>query len=575
MSISSGAAAATIASSAANSGVERWLDRLSASHARAALVLILLSLAAFLPGFASIQPMDRDEPRFAQATKQMLESGDYVAIRFQDEARNKKPVGIYWLQAAAVGAAERLGVPQARTTIALYRLPSLVGAICAVLLTYWACLAFLKRREAFLAAALMAATILLGVEARLAKTDAVLTACCIAMMGGLARAYLARVRPGGAGRLDGAALALFWGGLALSILVKGPVGPMIVGLPMLALSIRERSARWLGVLRPWLGLAVVIVAVLPWFIAIAIETKGAFFAEAVGKDMLGKVGTGQERHWGPPGTYFIAFFGTAWPLAPFAAIAAQTLWRDRRDDAVAFGLAWIIPAWLVFEAIPTKLPHYVLPLYPAVALLTVRALVKGDLGPQRPFAVPAMLLLPLIPALALAGVPVAGYQLDHFIPWTGLPVLAVALGLCVVGWHSFRGADVWRSAVLAIVAAVVFVIGILGITQRDLRALKLSPRLAEAIAGAKCDRPEVVTAGYREPSLVFLIGTDLAMSDGRGAADFLKGGGCRVALVSNAEEPAFRARLVEIGATAPLLTRVSGFNINGGKRIEIGVFGGG
>src|SRR5262245_26590843 len=70
------------------------------SHARAIAVLLVVALLSFLPGFFSIPPIDRDEARFAQATKQMLENGDYVDIRFQDEVRYKKPVGIYWLQAA-------------------------------------------------------------------------------------------------------------------------------------------------------------------------------------------------------------------------------------------------------------------------------------------------------------------------------------------------------------------------------------------------------------------------------------------------------------------------------------------
>ena len=82
-------------------------------------------LISFLPGFFNIPPVDRDEARFAQATKQMIESGDYIDIRFQDEVRYKKPVGIYWLQAGVVRAAEALGVPQARSTIWLYRIPSL------------------------------------------------------------------------------------------------------------------------------------------------------------------------------------------------------------------------------------------------------------------------------------------------------------------------------------------------------------------------------------------------------------------------------------------------------------------
>src|SRR5215831_889029 len=141
------------------------------SHGRAIAMLMLVSLLAFLPGFFQIPPVDRDEARFAQATKQMIESGDYVDIRFQDENRYKKPVGIYWMQAAAVKVGEALGTPRAHTRIFLYRLPSLIGATGAVLMTYWAALAFVSRRAAVLAAVMMATSILLGVEARLAKTD--------------------------------------------------------------------------------------------------------------------------------------------------------------------------------------------------------------------------------------------------------------------------------------------------------------------------------------------------------------------------------------------------------------------
>ena len=125
----------------------------------------------------------------------MIETGDYVDIRFQDEVRYKKPVGIYWLQAGVVEAADALGVPNARTTIWLYRIPSLIGAIGAVLLTYWTALAFVSRRAALLAALMMASSILLGVEARLAKTDAMLLLTVVAAMGAMARVYLGERRP--------------------------------------------------------------------------------------------------------------------------------------------------------------------------------------------------------------------------------------------------------------------------------------------------------------------------------------------------------------------------------------------
>src|SRR5438105_10748979 len=95
-------------------------------------LLVALCLAFYLPGIAAIPPLDRDEARFAQATRQMLESGDFLRIRFQDEARNKKPAGIYWLQAATVAAFSTAESP----AIWPYRLPSLLGAMAAVLLIF-------------------------------------------------------------------------------------------------------------------------------------------------------------------------------------------------------------------------------------------------------------------------------------------------------------------------------------------------------------------------------------------------------------------------------------------------------
>src|SRR5919108_1175965 len=159
------------------------LDFALASDARAALTLLVVAFLFFLPGFFSIPPTDRDEARFAQATKQMLETGDYVDIRFQDEVRYKKPVGIYWLQAASVKAGRALGARNALTTIWLYRIPSLIGAVGAVLLTYWCALALVPRRAALFAALMMASCVLLGMERLLAKTDAMLLAMIVAAMG--------------------------------------------------------------------------------------------------------------------------------------------------------------------------------------------------------------------------------------------------------------------------------------------------------------------------------------------------------------------------------------------------------
>src|SRR6202158_4270351 len=166
------------------------IDFVTGSHVRAVAFLTLCGLLLILPGFFNIPPIDRDEARFAQATKQMVESGDFVDIRFQDEVRYKKPVGVYWLQAAAVETASALGLPRAQVRVWLYRVPSLIGAIGAVLLTYWTALAFVTRRGAVLAGLILGSSVLLGVEARLAQTDAMLLPPAVVAWGALARVYL-------------------------------------------------------------------------------------------------------------------------------------------------------------------------------------------------------------------------------------------------------------------------------------------------------------------------------------------------------------------------------------------------
>ena len=552
--------------------IDRFSAFLTASHARACAFLLLLSLAAFLPGLTTLQPVDRDEPRFAQATKQMLETGDYVDIRFQGEARHKKPVGIYWLQAGAVKAGEALGVPQARTQIWLYRIPSLLGAIATVLLSYWALLAFLARRYALLGAALMAGAVLLGVEARIAKTDAVLAACAVASMGALARVWLDWTRslafvPGRRNWL------VFWGATALGLLIKGPIVPMVWGLAILVLSLRERSFRWLKPLRFGPGILLCLIVVLPWFAAIMIKTGGHFFAESVGQDMLGKVAEGQEKHWGPPGLYLLFFFATYWPAAAFAAMAIPFAWMRRKEPQVAFLLAWIVPSWLVFEAVPTKLPHYVLPLYPAITALLLLALINGGIDRWRRGAVATACLVVIVP-LALMIVLIGGnWRLDHAVPWLALPVFALMLiaGISVVA--AFRRLDLEGALWRCVIASLLLTFAVYPFAIESLRSLKISPRLADAARSVGCADPAVMTLGYREPSLVFLTGTDLAMAPtGAEAANFLNQPGCRIAFVEARFGDEFQKALAALPAKPRLVTTINGFNINGGKLLSMAVY---
>jgi 4-amino-4-deoxy-L-arabinose transferase-like glycosyltransferase len=557
---------------------EAFIDAIVARFGVAPL-LVIVTLVMMLPGFFTLPPMDRDEPRFAQASKQMLETSDFVAIRFGAEARNKKPVGIHWLQATAVKVGESLGVPDARRQVWLYRVPSLLGAICAVLLTYWAALALVTRPYAALAALFLAAAPLLGVEARLATTDAVLLATVAAAMGVLARIYLAHA---GRERSRLGLAVLFWTAIGVGILIKGPITPLVAALPALILSIKERSGRWLRALRPLPGLILCLLLVSPWFILIVLQTKGAFLSDAVGHDLLGKVGGDQEGHGAPPGFYFLTFWLTGWPLAPFVLLAAPAAWRNRREPAVGFLLAWVIPTWLAFEIFHTKLVHYALPIFPGLAILAVYGLEQAarQARPARAAGAWALFLLLALLPVAVLGLAIAGQNRVWALGGTGIActgiALLAALALAWLARAALLRAEFRRAGLLAVLAGVpvyVLVYGYL-LMPRVAPALDVSPRLAEAARvalGPACADPLYATVGDREPSLMFATNAQLLMTDPEGAAHFLGDGGCRVAFVDRRNDAAFRAAL---DGTVPIreATRITGLAVNGGTALDIGVF---
>jgi len=551
-------------------GLGAVLDYACASHRRAALVLIVLAMLSFLPGFFQIPPVDRDEARFAQATKQMVESGNYVDIRFQNEVRYKKPVGIYWLQAAVVKTADVLRMPDADTTIWLYRIPSLLGATGAVLLTYWCALAFVPRRAALLAAMMMASSILLGVEARLAKTDAVLLFTIVAAMGAMARVYLAERRaPGSATNWTWP--AIFWTAVSGGILIKGPLILMVAGLAAVTLAICDRNARWMKAMRPLPGVLWMILLVLPWFVAIVARSGNSFFAQSLGHDMFDKVISGQEAHGAPPGYYFLLFWVTFWPGAVLAGLAAPAVWKARRESGTRFLLAWLVPSWIVFEAVMTKLPHYVLPLYPAIAILIAGALDKDSLvrGHWLTKGTVGWFLFPV--AIGIGGVVmsiVIGSDLN-ILAW---PFAAAALILGLFAWRLYDADGAERALARGIVASVLIAFAVYGVIFPSLPALFPAPLIAEQIAATDCKKPHVASAGYEEPSLVFLLGTDTRFSDGAGAAEFLRQKPCRFALIDAHNERSFVQRADAVALRYDRVGSVEGYNVSIGRPVAISIF---
>src|SRR6516164_9518651 len=532
------------------------------SHARAAAVLLVVALLGFLPGFFSIPPIDRDEARFAQATKQMVESGDYIDIRFQDEVRYKKPVGIYWLQAGVVKTASALGFPHALTTIWLYRIPSLIGAIAAVLLTYWDALAFVSRRAAVLAGLMMASCVLLGVERLIAKTDAMLLMTVVAAMCAMARAYLWQERE----RLDASSAwttaAVFWTALAAGVLLKGPLIVMVV----------DRSASWVLSLKPLAGIVWLAILVLPWFLAIIGRAGEAFLAESVGGDLLGKVLASQESHGAPPGYYFILFWVTFWPGATLAALATPAVWRARSEPAIKFLLAWLVPSWLVLELVMTKLPHYVLPLYPAIAIL-IAGVIDARALSRKPFLARGTIwwfVVPLVAGVAgIGALAVIGRQFG-LLAW---PLLGAAVVMGFLAWWLYQADGAEHGLLRAVAAAILSAIALFGVIVPSLGQLFPSATLARILRESGCAHPQAAAAvGYQEPSLVFLAGTSTRLTDTLGAAEFLRGGECRFAFIEAREERSFAQRAEALGVRYSAGPRFDAINISNGRPITIAVF---
>ena len=557
------------------------VDFAVASHRNAVAVLLLVALIGFLPGFFSTPPIDRDEARFAQATKQMVESGDYIDIRFQDEVRYKKPVGIYWLQAAVVKSAQALGFRAAVSTIWLYRIPSLLGAIGAVLLTYWAALVLVSRRAAMLAGLMMASCVLLGFERLIAKTDAMLLFATVAAMGALARAYMSGAAADGAGGALAPAqswriAAVFWTGLAVGVLLKGPMIVMVVGLAIVALVVVDRSWsggmwRWLLALKPLAGVVWLAALVLPWFLAIIARSGDAFFADSVGQDLASKLFAGQESHGAPPGYYFALFWFTFWPGATLAALATPAVWRARWEPATKFLLAWLVPSWLVLEIVMTKLPHYVLPLYPAIAILIAGVVDKGLLS-RKPILVWGAIWWFVVPMVAgLAGIvalAVIGRQFG-FLVW---PLIGAAAVMGFLAWRLYEVDGAEHSLLRGVTAALLTGVALFALILPSLSQLFPAPQLARILRESGCADPVAASVGYEEPSLVFLAGTQTRLTDTAGAAEFLRGGPCRFAFIESRQEKSFAQRAEAIGLRYTGGPRVEAINVSIGQPVTIAVY---
>ena len=537
------------------------MEKLTGGY-RPYLLLSLLCLFLYLPGLASVPPLDRDESRFIQASRQMLETGDFVRIQFQGEMRAKKPVGAYWLQAASVS----LFADKTTRETWPSRLPSALAAWAAVLMTFAYGRQMFGRETALLGSALLASCLILVTEAHQGKADALLLATAVATMGPLSRFYMASK---GAAPAPGILTALvFWVAIGITILVKGPVIPAVILLAVLTLVIADKQAAWLVGLRPLTGIIVAAAIAAPWFAAISQATGGAFVGEAVKGDLLPKLLGAQESHGGWPGTYLALALVTMWPASLFLLPGLLAAWEQRVRPQVRFCLAWAGPAWIMFELVPTKLPHYPLPTYPALCLLMAAAIL-GAAPVLFHRAIKLWYGLWCLVALALASVVVAapvmlgeGFALMS-IP-SALAILLLGGATAFLAMQGRMRATALAGLVLAVSSFQVIFEGVLPHLDR----MFVSRAAAELVAIRPHHGP-VVVAGYAEPSLVFLLGTDTVLSNGTSAAINLTKGPAYLSLVSDREETEFQAAAAKALVKPVVVGVVKGFNYSRGKPVTL------
>jgi 4-amino-4-deoxy-L-arabinose transferase-like glycosyltransferase len=425
-------------------------------------VLVTACLVLFVAATSSQSVMDRDEARFALAVKEMSERGDWLVPSNFGEPRYNKPILCYWL---ALGSTRILGMNEAAL-----RLPSALCGVLTVLMTMAIATRMRGRRVARIAGVVTATAFYLVLEARSLTADASLLAATTLSFWAWSRLREPPSDPGrwrlllwlGVGLglmakgvnvaflgaaacalalLEGSenrrfvrllAVAIAVGAVATAIPGAGVVGPVIllaIAVVFLARSLASPDGRhgWLRVGAAW-GIPLTLAMFLAWGIPAALVTHGGFISEGVGHHLLGRTVRPYEGHSGWPGYYVVATIVAFFPWGSLLPAAIHEGWRQRADPAVAYLLAWVLGPLVLVELTTSKLPHYMLVTFPALAIL-VALLIEARISGAREWTraeriTEAAVFAVICLATGSAGLYVAGR-------FDGLPVRLMAGSLSV------------------------------------------------------------------------------------------------------------------------------------------------
>ncbi len=357
-----------------------------------ALLVLLACAALYLPGSATIPFYTRGEPREGLVVREMLRSGEWLVPARPEGEPARKPPLYYWAAATALRA-----LPA--TPEQALRLPSAVGATAAVLGTWAAGRVAFGTLAGLPAALVLASTFEWTRAATSARVDMTLAAALTAVLVGWT---LALVR----GR---AWVVLAAVGAALGTLAKGPVALVLPGLAATVLVVAERARGGGARLRPVVVLSAAAALAGVWY-ALAFARGGHVFAEVVARENWQRFIAAESHAHGIGYLLPLGLVGLL-PWTPLLPLAMAALRRGVRTPAAVLAAGWVASGLVFFSLAAGKRSVYLLPLYPAVALL-VGAGVAAPPGDGRlargvrlgaALYVPAALLLAAVAGALAAG----------------------------------------------------------------------------------------------------------------------------------------------------------------------------
>ena len=440
-------------------------------------IILLIAGTVFFTNLGEARLWDRDEPRNAGCAAEMMARGDWVVPTFNDELRHQKPVLLYWLIMSAYSV---FGVNEFSA-----RFWSAALALVTTLATYGIARRLTHPLTGLLAAIALATSLMFDVAARAATPDSVLICCStLAMYLYVVGTFSSRPASGADGETGAAVLKststffptnawlviLMYAVMGLGVLAKGPIGflmPMsIIGMLMLLMrlpkrplttwdTIQQKMAHWLiGVTRPFhpvhfaktllamkplLAVSMIVIVAAPWYLLVAEATDGEFIKRFFIGEHFGRATVVMENHrgglWFYPLAILVGFFPWSVLWGPVAVSLFQKRRSARLDFASTLMLCWIGVQVGVFSMAQTKLPSYVTPCYPALAILAAICLQDLSLGRSR---IHRGWYYAAFAGLALSGVLIIGglgFATSKFLPnqiWLaaiGLAPLLVGLAL--------------------------------------------------------------------------------------------------------------------------------------------------